>query len=223
MLNRRISKLKTNGQVEQPVGASHNINTRNPGNLGHSESFEFSLTDASGKRMICSVDTEEARELWISELMAATVALERGAWHKASADGLARTHEGPVRKRGQVNTAFKSRYFVLSEGLLRYYKTKHDYMAKRAEQGTLSCHNMQVEKLDGKGSLHPPTARGHDASATGSISAGNISNYFETLWSLHHTPLETSSESMSTRRSCSASSTSSSSSPSRTSLLSDKK
>lgn len=218
MLNRRISELRTNGQVDQPAAASHNINTRNPGNRGHSESFEFSLTDSSGKRTICSVDTEEARELWISELTAAIAALERGGMHK---DGLARTHEGPVRKRGQLNTAFKSRYFVLSEGLLRYYKTKHDYMAKRAEQGTLSCHNMRVEKQDG--SLHPPTARGHDVSATGNISAGNISNYFETLWSLHHTPLETSSESMSTRTSRSASSTSSSSSPSRTSLLSDKK
>jgi len=42
----------------------------------------------------------------------------------AAASQIRTQHEGFVRKRGQINTAFKERYFVLSHGRLRYYKRK---------------------------------------------------------------------------------------------------
>ncbi|MGB1604712.1 MAG: hypothetical protein ACPIOQ_68910, partial [Promethearchaeia archaeon] len=53
-------------------------------------------------------------------------------------------HAGWVRKRGQLNTAFQDRYFVLADGVLRNYKTKEDFDKKHAEQSHLPCRGMTV-------------------------------------------------------------------------------
>ena len=60
-------------------------------------------------------------------------------------------HAGWVRKRGQLNTAFQDRYFVLADGVLRNYKTKEDFDKKHAEQSHLPCRGMTVStsKSDG--------------------------------------------------------------------------
>ena len=52
------------------------------------------------------------------------------------------SHRGRVRKRGHVNPAFQSRFFVLAGGLLKYYKT--DDISQK-EQGLLNCAGMTVE------------------------------------------------------------------------------
>jgi hypothetical protein len=53
-------------------------------------------------------------------------------------------HEGVVHKRGQVNNAFQKRYFVLSAGVLRYYKSYEDYNTQAPEKGSLQCKGMSV-------------------------------------------------------------------------------
>ena len=114
------------------------------------EGCEFLLTDASGKEVLCSVETEAAREEWVSKIRAAVDEIDA-----IQGDGTALQsaypsvqHEGPVRKRGQLNTAFASRYFVLSAGVLRYYKTKEAAKDRKTEpQGTLQCRLLRVEKL----------------------------------------------------------------------------
>jgi len=51
-------------------------------------------------------------------------------------------HQGFVRKRGQINTAFKLRYFVLSEGNLSYYAKKP--RPNDRPKGVLSCAGLDV-------------------------------------------------------------------------------
>jgi hypothetical protein len=58
-------------------------------------------------------------------------------------------HEGWVRKRGQVNKAFKERYFVLTTGVLKYYLSHEDYVAQRPEQNSLDCLGLRVEAPPG--------------------------------------------------------------------------
>ena len=55
--------------------------------------------------------------------------------------------EGWVWKRGHLNTAFRQRYFVLSDGVLRYYLDKDHYYGSRPPQGTLNCAGLSVESL----------------------------------------------------------------------------
>jgi hypothetical protein len=51
-------------------------------------------------------------------------------------------HQGFVRKRGQINTAFKLRYFVLSEGKLSYYAKKPRPTDR--PKGVLRCAGLEV-------------------------------------------------------------------------------
>ena len=53
---------------------------------------------------------------------------------------------GLVRKRGRLNTAFAERFFVLSEGELKYYKTQDAFETRPfSVAGALDCRGMHVE------------------------------------------------------------------------------
>ena len=47
-------------------------------------------------------------------------------------------HMGVLKKRGQFNTAFKTRYFVLNEDILEYYEDEPSYLFNK-ERGILAA------------------------------------------------------------------------------------
>ena len=55
-------------------------------------------------------------------------------------------HMGIVWKRGQINTAFRRRYFVLDKGVLRYYRDQRSFSNNTKWLGGLSCENMTVDE-----------------------------------------------------------------------------
>ena len=57
--------------------------------------------------------------------------------------------QGYVKKRGQNNTAFKRRFFVLKDEWLRYYETQDAFESKQADKGQLSCVGMYTRKDKG--------------------------------------------------------------------------
>ena len=60
-------------------------------------------------------------------------------------------YEGWVYKRGHFNPAFKHRFFVLSQGVLRYFDNRDDYYSNKASLGTIPCKGLSVD-------LQPQTA-----------------------------------------------------------------
>ena len=62
------------------------------------------------------------------------------------AQGYQVTHQGFVKKRGQLNAAFKRRYFLIHRGTLAYYKAQSDLRRNLAPQGRLSCKGMSTKK-----------------------------------------------------------------------------
>ena len=57
---------------------------------------------------------------------------------------------GVVWKKGQINTAYRRRFFVLDNGILRYYRDQKAFQGGTKWLGALSCENMQVEEDTGK-------------------------------------------------------------------------
>lgn len=96
--------------------------------VGRDKTFEFVVTSADGKMVVCSVDTAEERDTWVGKLSQASVERE------------SRTeHEGFVRKRGRPAVAYTKQYFVLAAGQLRFYKTKPSRRGLPSEQGSMAC------------------------------------------------------------------------------------
>ena len=170
------------------------------------EGFQFTLTDGRGKQVVCAVSTEALREEWVSLIRAAVaetdapekqdalsqphhrpkwaaagtfsrsmasigvfmsrgvskedsdaVAAEKDSDKRSDDDRTAGSlgeetgsvqHEGPVRKRGQINRAFADRYFVLSESAIRYWKTKEDFENQKPEQGMLQCRDLKITETE---------------------------------------------------------------------------
>jgi hypothetical protein len=57
---------------------------------------------------------------------------------------------GRMWKRGRVNKAFKTRFFVLKNNCLSYYHTEGDVNAIRSDRlGEMSCYGMRVENGEG--------------------------------------------------------------------------
>ena len=59
---------------------------------------------------------------------------------------------GAVRKRGKLNTAFRTRFFVLdASGYLRYYKSAIDFNARMPPKGSamVSCRGFRAEEVEG--------------------------------------------------------------------------
>ena len=54
------------------------------------------------------------------------------------------TLAGVVRKRGQINTAFAERYFVLAAGVLQYYASKKELELNKKPRGELMCKGLRV-------------------------------------------------------------------------------
>lgn len=54
------------------------------------------------------------------------------------------TLAGVVRKRGQINTAFAERYFVLAAGVLKYYASKKELDLNKKPRGELLCKGLRV-------------------------------------------------------------------------------
>ena len=99
--------------------------------------FSFALTDSNGKTTVCSVDSEEERKVWLSKL--------RQAASEGMKAEIQTEHEGPVKKQGQLNTAFQMRYFKLAGGNLRYYKMHSN--GHMSERGAISCADLIVEEV----------------------------------------------------------------------------
>ena len=115
--------------------------------------FDFIITDAQGKRIICCVPSEVERDVWLSKLSKAAAESDPPSTSGTQFGPVSKNlslsqweHEGPVKKRGQVNTTFADRYFVLSQGVLKYYKKKTDVAQGKKEQGTIHCRNLRVEE-----------------------------------------------------------------------------
>jgi len=53
---------------------------------------------------------------------------------------------GTVWKRGQFNTAFRRRFLVLDNGILRYYRDQRSFISSKKWLGGLSCDQMTVEE-----------------------------------------------------------------------------
>ena len=108
----------------------------------NADGFSFFLTDGARKEIECNVSTEAARDQWVSKIKDAVAA---AAAEKPKQGLPAVTHRGFVRKRGQINTAFQNRYFVLCDGMIKYYKTWQDFQDGKKEQGALLCENLSVD------------------------------------------------------------------------------
>jgi hypothetical protein len=115
------------------------------------------MISAGGKNILCSADTAEEAQMWVSKLAHAAAQMANFATVDSDSDPDAdmplvhhETCEGYVNKRGQLNVAFRRRYFVLSDGCLKYYKTKPlplDVFAN-LECGSIHCEGLVVKWLD---------------------------------------------------------------------------
>ena len=57
---------------------------------------------------------------------------------------------GWVKKRGQLNSAFKNRFFVLdASGLVSYYSREEDFNERQAPNGSFSCQGLEVDGASG--------------------------------------------------------------------------
>jgi CRP-like cAMP-binding protein len=65
-------------------------------------------------------------------------------------------HMGVVKKRGQINTAFKTRYFVLSDARLEYYEDEKTYLVAKTSglkgglKGSVPTRNVKIMSGAGK-------------------------------------------------------------------------
>jgi len=92
--------------------------------------FHFQIRDSTGRVMWCYVENREDGEAWIAKLR--SVAKEENRmWDDQYSGALAVTldqtkakYEGLVYKRGRRNTDFKERYFMLADGILKYFEKK---------------------------------------------------------------------------------------------------
>ena len=117
---------------------------------------EFTLTDARGKRIVCCVASEAEREEWVCKIKAAVAEMARPEIVDKTS-----YHKGPMLKRGQMNTAFQSRYFELKEGVIRYYENERECARQGHSKGTIDCKNLEVHvSLDADKSLSklPPSS-----------------------------------------------------------------
>ena len=54
-------------------------------------------------------------------------------------------HQGYMKKRGHINTEYKTRFFVLAgNGMASYYESQADFDAKKEPKGTFSCAGLEV-------------------------------------------------------------------------------
>ena len=54
-------------------------------------------------------------------------------------------HQGYMKKRGHVNTEYKTRFFVLAgNGIASYYESQADFDAKKEPKGSFSCAGLEV-------------------------------------------------------------------------------
>ena len=70
-------------------------------------------------------------------------------------------HRGQVMKKGNY-TGFKSRFFVLQGGEIKYWRNHHAFSSKKASLGTLSCSGMTVQAINSSTntcSNHPTTGQ----------------------------------------------------------------
>ena len=92
------------------------------------ESF-LSGDEAAEKNIVCAADTKEDRAEWVKALSAMCNSNPRpGAVHVI--------FRGALRKRGQLNTAFKKRFFALrSDGVCGYFGSEADFGACLTDSG----------------------------------------------------------------------------------------
>jgi len=57
--------------------------------------------------------------------------------------------KGFFKKRGRLNVALKTRFFVLTvDGLVRYYESAADFEDLHAPRGSFSCFNLEISEND---------------------------------------------------------------------------
>ena len=66
------------------------------------------------------------------------------------------THQGNVKKRGQGNTAYKQRFFVLRDDALYYYTNEKDYLDKVESgcKGAIPMKSIKVKRGTPKGAYN---------------------------------------------------------------------
>ena len=83
----------------------------------------------------------EKLEHW-REIMAERAAATIVGDSEIASKELSMTHEGHVKKTGQINGANKRRYFLFDNKVIKYYKTKKASVNKRSEKGRMSNNDM---------------------------------------------------------------------------------
>jgi len=112
--------------------------------FGAAHNFHMT-SDAEGKIIVCSCDSSQARIIWLAHLQQSAA---EDFYTETELLGFkcTITHMGLVRKKGRLNTAFAERFFVLSEGELKYYKTQDAFETRPfSVAGAFDCRGMHVE------------------------------------------------------------------------------